>query len=375
LELVEQRKFDLVLLDVMMPKMSGFEVCMKIREKYMISELPVIFITAKGQIIDLVEGLKYGGNDYITKPFSKQEFLARVKTHLNLIKINDSYSRFIPYEFLHSLGRESIMEVNLGDQIEKEVTILFSDIRDYTALSERMTPSENFNFLNSFLNKMGPVIRENHGFVMQYLGDGLMSIFLYDPIDAVNASIEMVGQIEGYNTARTSKKRKPISVGFGIHSGKLVMGVIGDEKRMDVNVVSDSVNTASRMEGLTKHYGASIIISEDTLNGIREKKDLHYRFLGLVKVKGKTKPLKIFEVLDGVTDQVNKLKIETREIFESGLQHYFNRDFINAATQFKSVTTINKSDVSAQMYLKLSAKFMVENVPGNWTGVETMMLK
>ena len=153
------------------------------------------------------------------------------------------------------------------------------------------------------------------------------------------------------------------------------MGVIGDDKRMDVNVVSDSVNTASRMEGLTKYYGASIIISEDTLNGIKEKKYLHYRFLGLVKVKGKTKPLKIYEVLDGVTDHVNKLKIETSEIFESGLQYYFDRDFINAAAKFKSVTTTNKSDVSAQMYLKLSAKLMVENVPENWTGVETMLLK
>jgi signal transduction histidine kinase/class 3 adenylate cyclase/ActR/RegA family two-component response regulator/ligand-binding sensor domain-containing protein len=375
LDLIEKRKFDLVLLDVMMPKMSGFEVCMKIREKYMISELPVIFITAKGQIIDLVEGLKYGGNDYITKPFSKQEFLARIKTHLNLIKINDSYSRFIPYEFLHSLGRESIMDVNLGDQVEKDVTILFSDIRDYTTLSEKMTPKENFDFLNSFLNKMGPVIRENDGFVMQYLGDGLMSIFLNNPMDAVAASIEMLGQIEAYNLNRQSKLRTQISVGFGIHSGKLMMGVIGDEKRMDVNVVSDSVNTASRMEGLTKYYGASIIMSEDTLNGIDEMKDLHYRFLGLVKVKGKMNPLKIYEVLDGVTDKANELKIKTRDMFESGLEYYFNKDFINAATQFKQVVTENESDLSAQMYLKLSAKFMVENVPENWTGVETMILK
>lgn len=375
LELIEERKFDLVLLDVMMPKMSGFEVCMKIREKYMLSELSVIFITAKGQIIDLVEGLKYGGNDYITKPFSKQEFLARVKTHLNLIKINDSYSRFIPYEFLQSLGRESIMEVNLGDQIEKEVTILFSDIRDYTTLSERMTPTENFNFLNSFLNKMGPVIRENNGFVMQYLGDGLMSIFLHDPMDAVKASIEMVGQIEEYNISRKSKLRKSIGVGFGLHTGKLVMGVIGDEKRMDVNVVSDSVNTASRMEGLTKHYGASIIMSENTLEELKNKADLHFRFLGLVKVKGKSKPLKIYEILDGISDDANKLKIETKEVFEAGLKHYFNKDFIRAATDFKNVTSKNPTDVSAQLYLKLSAKYMVEMVPEDWTGVETMMLK
>ncbi len=375
LALLENKKFDLVLLDVMMPKISGFEVCLKIREKYMLSELPVIFITAKDQVIDLVDGLKYGGNDYITKPFSRQEFLARIKTHLNLFKINDSYSRFIPFEILQSLGKESILDVNLGDQIEKEVTILFSDIRDYTTLSEGMKPKENFEFLNSFLNKMGPVIRDNNGFVMQYLGDGVMSLFLHEPSDAVNASISMLSQIEAYNISRENKSRKAIKVGIGLHTGKLVMGILGDEKRMDVNVVSDSVNTASRMEGLTKHYGASIIMSEHTLLGLKEDNAVHYRFLGLVKVKGKSKPIKIFEILHEMVNEQNRIKIETKEVFEAGLTHYFNKDFINAATKFKEVTTLNTQDVSAQLYLKLSAKFMVESVPKDWSGVETMLLK
>ena len=375
LELMDRNSYDMVLLDVMMPQMSGYEVCGKIREKYTLSQLPVIFITAKDQVIDLVEGLRYGANDYITKPFSKQEFLARLRTHLNLLKINDSYSRFIPYEFLQSLGKENIMEVNLGDQIEKEVTILFTDIRDYTSLSEGMSPKENFEFLNAFLSQIGPIVRKNRGFVMQYLGDGLMSIFVHEPGDAIRASVEMLSQIESYNLARVTKARNQISVGIGMHTGKLMLGVIGDNKRMDVNVVSDSVNTASRMEGLTKHYGASTIMSERTLNAMKSKNEVNYRFLGLVKVKGKNKPLKIYEVLDGLSAQDKKLKVDTKELFENGLNYYFRMDFINAASEFKKVTTMNKSDLSAQMYLKLSAKFMVETVPENWTGVETMRLK
>jgi two-component system sensor histidine kinase ChiS len=375
LALIEKKKFDIVLLDIMMPKMSGFEVCLKIREKYTLNQLPVIFITAKDQITDLVEGLKFGGNDYITKPFSKQEFLARIRTHLNLYKINDSYSRFIPHEFLKTLGKESIMDVNLGDQTEKEVTIQFSDIRDYTTLSENMTPKENFEFLNSFLSKMGPIIRNNHGFIMQYLGDGLMSIFLDDPKNAINASIEMLSQVEDYNISRENKSRKRISIGIGMHTGTLMLGVIGDKQRMDVNVVSDSVNTASRMEGLTKYYGASVIISEFTLAGLQENYNVAHRFLGLVKVKGKTQPLKIYEILEGLSDEQIKLKISTKESFENGLKHYLNKDFINAAAEFKNVFTINKRDKSAQHYLKLSAKFMVDGVLPDWDGVETMMLK
>jgi class 3 adenylate cyclase len=355
--------------------MSGFEVCLKIREKYTLNQLPVIFITAKDQITDLVEGLKFGGNDYITKPFSKQEFLARIRTHLNLYKINDSYSRFIPHEFLKTLGKESIMDVNLGDQTEKEVTIQFSDIRDYTTLSENMTPKENFEFLNSFLSKMGPIIRNNHGFIMQYLGDGLMSIFLDDPKNAINASIEMLSQVEDYNISRENKSRKRISIGIGMHTGTLMLGVIGDKQRMDVNVVSDSVNTASRMEGLTKYYGASVIISEFTLAGLQENYNVAHRFLGLVKVKGKTQPLKIYEILEGLSDEQIKLKISTKESFENGLKHYLNKDFINAAAEFKNVFTINKRDKSAQHYLKLSAKFMVDGVLPDWDGVETMLLK
>jgi hypothetical protein len=97
--------------------------------------------------------------------------------------------------------------------------------------------------------------------------------------------------------------------------------------------------------------------------------------LGLVKVKGKSNPLKIFEILDGTTNELNKIKIETKEAFEAGIMHYFNKDFINAATEFKKVTTRNTHDLSAQMYLKLSAKYMVETVPENWSGVETMLLK
>ncbi len=375
LKAMEQKQFDLVLLDVMMPVMSGFDVCLKIRDSYLISELPVIFITAKDQIIDLVEGLKYGGNDYITKPFSKQEFLARIKTHLNLHKVNESFFRFVPIEFLQSLGSESILDVNLGDQTEKEVTVFFSDIRDYTTLSEEMTPKDNFEFLNSFLGRMGPVIQDNKGFVLQFLGDGLMSIFLHDPMDAVKASIAMQSKVEEYNIERESKSRRAIKVGIGIHSGKLILGILGDKKRMSVNVVSDSVNTASRMEGLTKHYGASIIMSEHTLYGLIGKNTIHYRFIGLVKVKGKSKPLKIFEVLDGISSKENQTKIETKETFETGLSYYFNKEFIHAATEFKKVIARNKKDVSAQMYLKLSAKYMVEGVPEHWNGEETMLLK
>ena len=160
----EGRRFDLVLLDLMMPRMSGYEVCAKIREKYLPSELPVIMITAKNQVADLVQGLSFGANDYLAKPFSKAEFLARIKTHLHLLRINSAYGKFVPHTFLRTLGHESILDVQLGDNVERKVSVLFVDIRDYTSLSEKMSPRENFRFLNAFLGRIGPIIHQNKGF-------------------------------------------------------------------------------------------------------------------------------------------------------------------------------------------------------------------
>ena len=259
--------FDLVLLDIMMPRMSGYEVCQKIRAIYPRNELPVIMVTAKNQVADLVEGFSSGANDYLAKPFSKDELLARIRTHLDLLNINTAYSRFVPNEFLRTLGRESILDVHLGDQIQGTMTVLFSDIRSFTTISEGMTPQENFTFLNDYLKQVIPPIRMNHGFIDKYIGDAVMAIFPDTPEDAVKAAIGMLRELEAYN--RKGKLKCALRIGVGLHTGTLMLGTIGDDARMDGTVISDTVNLASRLEGLTKRYGASLIVSEQTLQAHR----------------------------------------------------------------------------------------------------------
>ncbi len=134
---------DLILLDVMMPRMTGYEVCQKIRDRFPAHELPIVMLTAKNQVQDIVEGFESGANDYLSKPIQKSEMLARIKTHINLAKLTLAYGRFVPHNFLKFLSRESILDVQLGDQVLKEMTVMFSDIRDFTTLSEAMTPKEN----------------------------------------------------------------------------------------------------------------------------------------------------------------------------------------------------------------------------------------
>lgn len=370
-----QEKFDLVLLDIMMPGMSGYEVCQHIRQQYLPSELPVIMITAKNQVSDLVEGFSYGANDYLAKPFSKAEFLARVKTHLQLFHINSASGRFVPQEFLRNLGHESILDVRLGDQVEREVTVQFSDIRSYTTLAESMSPRDTFKFLNAYLGRVGPIINRNQGFVSQFLGDGIMALFLEKPEDVVIASIEMQKQIRAYNLKRAVKGRIPIQVGIGTHTGPLIMGVIGDDKRMDATVVSDAVNTASRMEGLTKFYGANIIVSEASLAGIQDPTIYRYRFLGKVQLKGRMASIGVYDFFDGDSEDIIQKKQSTLDLFETGIRQYFNQDFVAAGSSFQEVLTIHPEDKAAKHYLERSGAYLQKGIPREWTGIELMQHK
>ncbi len=367
-------KFDLVLLDVMMPRMSGYEVCQKIREKYLPSELPVILVTAKNQVEDLVYGLSVGANDYLAKPFSKAEFLARIKAHLNLLRIHTATGKFVPYDLIRILGRESILDVVLGDQVQEEVTVMFSDIRSYTTLSESMTPEENFKFLNKYIGRVGPVIDQNHGFIIRFLGDGILALFLGAPQDGIRAGIAMQKVIQRYNKERVALGRQPIKVGIGMHKGPLIMGIMGNEQRLEANLVSDTVNSASRMEGLTKYYGASLIVTEPMMD-LHNQSDFEHRSLGKVQVKGKRQAIEIYDVFEADVPEIYKKKKQTKSIFEVGLKKYYKRQFEEATASFAQVLSIHPEDKAAQLYLSNAVRYHTSGVRSDWEGIEVMDVK
>ncbi|WP_420322985.1 ATP-binding protein [Flagellimonas sp.] len=365
--------FNLVLLDVMMPGLSGYEVCEKIRERYIASDLPVILLTAKNTVNELVTGFNAGANDYLTKPISKNELLSRIKTHLNLNTIHRATSRFVPSEFVKSVGKQSITDVKLGDHIEKNVTVLFSDIRDYTTLAETMSPEQNFKFVNAYVGRMGPIIKENDGFVNQYLGDGIMALFPRKAENALDAAIEMQRTLALYNKRRVKEKGyTPISVGMGLHTGKLIMGIIGDTQRNDPAVISDTVNSASRVEGMTKHFGANIIISEDIINSMDDSSGFNFRYLGKVKVKGKQKAIGIYECIDGDPVESISLKLETKLDYDQGIQLFFGQKFADALVLFEKVLSKNPKDSVTQYFVSQSKKYLSDGVPENWNSMMVM---
>ncbi len=288
--------------------------------------------------------------------------------------IYEATGKFVPYEFIGALGHKVITDVRLGDQVEKIVTVLFSDIRDYTTLSEQMTPEENFRFVCSFNERMGPAIRKHNGFINQYLGDAVMAIFPGQASDALNAAIEMHEEVQKLNEKRLLRNAPPIKIGVGIHTGPLIMGITGDENRMDAATISDTVNTASRLEGLTKQYRASILLSDACLLQI-EKENYYLRYLGLVQLKGKQEPLHIYECFSPNTKEEVAKKQKTLSLFNEGIENYLNSSFSNSVQAFESLTEINPGDLTAAFFLNNAKNFLQKGIPENWNGIIEMASK
>jgi two-component system sensor histidine kinase ChiS len=407
LAIVNKAKPSLILLDIMMPGMDGFEVCRRLQADPDTHGIPVIFLSALDDTKDKVKGLDVGAVDYVSKPFQPEEVIARVNTHLTisrlkrslaeknaellaandileervrertaeLVAFNQVYERFVPREFLDLLNKASILEIQLGDQIIQKMTVMFADIRGWTTLSEQMTPQENFQFINAYLKRVSPVIKEHNGFIDQYYGDGIMALFPGPSDDAVMAAVSMQRAVNAYNEERKREGFPPIGIGVGLHHCELMLGIIGSEDRMQGAVVADAVNLAARIEGLTRIYGSWITTSEVTVSHLKEPEKFTLRFVDKVLVKGRKTPVSVYEVFDGSTESEVRSKEETKGIFEQGLKLYYGKKFSEASVQFNQVLEKNPQDKAARIYLKRSANYMVKGVPGDWTGVEDLRKK
>jgi len=185
----------------------------------------------------------------------------------------------------------------------------------------------------------------------------------------------MQKQLMEYNQERRGIGRKAIRMGIGLHTGSLIMGIIGDQNRMDAATIADTVNTASRIEGLTKHYGTSILLSADSVEKMKDNASFHLRYLGKVQVKGKKEPVGLYECYDGDAPEMVIKKAKTQPDFETGLQQFFNRKFPQAAATFDTVLQENTEDQPARLFLNKSSAHTIEGVPDDWTGVEVMTFK
>ena len=215
---------------------------------------------------------------------------------------------------------------------------------------------------------MGPVVREFGGFIDKYIGDAIMALFM-SPEEAVRAAVAMVVKLHKYNSGRINAGYVPIRTGIGLNTGQLMLGTIGEKDRMEGTVISDTVNLASRLEGLTKTYGASIVISSGTLFSLDDPTEFKMRMLDRVYVKGKKEAISVVEILDGDIDTVGEKKFHSKRQFEQAVIAYMSRDFAPALEEFRAILADNPEDKAASLYAERCTSLLESGVPENWSEV------
>jgi hemerythrin len=263
-----------------------------------------------------------------------------------------AYSRFVPRQFLNLLGIEDIRKVELGQQVERKMTVLFADIRNFTALSETMSPQENFNFLNSYLIQMEPVIAAHGGFIDKYIGDAIMALFPDSPDQALHCSLAMLQRLDEYNDGRQRAGYRPIRIGIGINTGIVILGTVGGAQRMDGTVIGDAVNLAARMERMTKEYRASVLISEYTLYCLDQPELWSIRFLDRTFVRGKQGTQSVFEVFNCEPPPLREAKQLHQKHFDQALAYYHIDDPQRAREQLLTYIAMVPDDTAAHAYLE-----------------------
>jgi len=280
-----------------------------------------------------------------------------------------SQQRFLPSQFLEILGHDSILDVEIGDHVERQMTVLFSDVRGFTSISESLTPEESMSFINSYLGSMEKVITEHGGFVDNYIGDAIMALFPGSPDDAVRAAIAMQSELARVNADRSRDGQQPIRIGIGINTGELMLGTIGGEGRLRCSVIGDNVNLASRIEGLTRAYGANVLISADTHSGLANPTRYSVRAIDRVAVKGRSEPLTIYEVLDAEPADERDRKVSSSDALDAARAAYVEARFGEALAGFRECLERCPSDAVAALFVDRCAALESTGVDDSWDGV------
>jgi predicted ATPase/class 3 adenylate cyclase len=301
--------------------------------------------------------------------------IENARLYSNITALNRAYERFVPRQFLSYLNKESIVDVRLGDQVQKEMTIMFSDIRNFTSIAELMTPEEIFRLLNDYFSRMEPLILERHGFIDKYIGDSIMSLFPTNADDAVRASVAMIRELSGFNRSYQQNGRSALTIGIGLHTGMSMLGTVGGKDRMDGTVISDAVNIASRVEGLTKQYGVPLLVTEGTYRRLQDPSDYLIREIDRVKVKGKSEPITLYEVFEADSTAIIDLKLSAMTDFGEALALYRQQELDSSRRLFEQVWKRNPDDMAALLFLKRCDQLRQYGLPAEWDGVEVLSEK
>ncbi len=312
--------------------------------------LPIIH---KGHML----GVLYLENNLATNAFTSSHVdVLRLLAGQAAISLQNSElflaaDRFVPHEFLDILGKHSIVDIGLGDSIQKDMTILFCDIRGFTTISEQLMPTENFKFMNEYLSYMEPPIIEHGGFIDKFIGDAIMVLF-HDADSAVAAGIAMQEALEKFNQAIAKRNMQPWRAGIGLNSGNLILGTLGGKHRLETSVISDAVNIASRIEDLTKDYGSRLLVSGTTYHAIKYIARFQCRFVDKVHIQGRTNETEIWEVYSADPEAVRLAKVAISAHYDRAIKLFYEGSYSAALQIFIKCFETIPDDKVIQQYIE-----------------------
>ncbi len=292
-------------------------------------------------------------------------------------RLKSTMYRYMTQELAEELLK--LDDAKLGGD-RKDVSILFSDIRSYTALTEKLAAEEVVGMLNEYFESMVEAIFKYKGTLDKYIGDAIMAVF-GSPLPltdhawrAVQTAVEMRQRLADFNARRMSLNKEPIKIGIGINSDSVISGNIGSSKRMEFTAIGDGVNLGSRLEGASKQYGCDIVISQYTYRPCADL--IWHRELDCIRVKGKNEPVKIYELVGLRSDPIAVEKEQIIEHYHKGREYYLSRKFTRAMGEFGMILEdIDKNDKAAALHLKRCQHFLQEPPPDDWDGVWTLTEK
>ncbi len=297
-------------------------------------------------------------------------------THVEIL--SNIFEKFVPTQFIKRIGKDGIHTIKLGNVETGVVSILFCDICSFTTMAEKMKPDEVFKFLNSYLGYMQPPISNNGGFIDKFIGDAIMALFDAEENQCqktVMAAVEMQKVLKKYNKYRSSLNYQSIAIRIGIHHGNVIIGTVGSSERMDSTAIGDSVNLASRLEGLNSLYGTSILISDTVFNNLADPSQFCIRKIGRVMVKGKTQAVTIYEIFDEDLLEIKNKKIKYHHQYQKALELFTEGHFQEALTIFRNYIKDFPEDTAALFYISQSIHPQWDKNEARWDGVTKINIK